>query len=257
MTTTSIAADRFAAWTTALEARHLARLSPAEVARALRALSSWYVERRAGLAEGRALETAGKRAAFALFYAPIHFLVVQQVIRALGADMAPVDRILDLGCGTGAAGAAWALENQTRVKGIDRHPWAVAEANWTYRQLGLPGRAVQGDLLRVPLSEGRRTGILAAYAVNELGSAARAELLDRLRRAPARGAVVLVVEPIARRVSPWWTDWTAAFADGGGRQDEWRFPAASLPGRQRALAKAAGLRPDALTARTVLLPSRS
>ncbi|MBA3888795.1 MAG: hypothetical protein H0X67_24180, partial [Acidobacteria bacterium] len=59
------------AWLEALEGRHLSDLTPAEVARALRALSSCYVERRSKLARGGALDSAGKRAAFALFYAPL------------------------------------------------------------------------------------------------------------------------------------------------------------------------------------------
>jgi SAM-dependent methyltransferase len=254
MTATGDEAARTTAWLAALEARHLAMFSPAEIARALRALSSWYVERRAGLAEGRALDTAGKRAAFALFYAPMHWLTVQYVVRALPAESLAVSLVLDLGCGTGAAGAAWALECQARVKGTDRHPWAVAEANWTYRQLGLQGRAVTGDLLRAPLAGGRGTGVLAAWAVNELGDTARDALFERMRRAHARGASVLVVEPIARRVTPWWGAWADRFVADGGREDEWRFPAV-LPDRQRALAQAAGLRPTALTARTLLLPA--
>src|SRR5687768_16484382 len=106
-----ISADaRFEAWMTALDERHLANLTLPEVGRALRALSSCYVERRSRLAEGAALEGAGKRAAFALFYAPIHFLIARHIVRQLG--LGPGTRqILDLGCGTGAAGAAWALES--------------------------------------------------------------------------------------------------------------------------------------------------
>ena len=48
-------------------------------------------------------------------------------------------------CGTGAAGAAWALASPTApsVIGIDRHPWAVDEANWSYQQLGIHGRCVR------------------------------------------------------------------------------------------------------------------
>jgi hypothetical protein len=59
---------RVMGWLQGLEERHLATLTPSEVARALRALSSCYVERRAKLAAGGALESAGKRAAFAQFY---------------------------------------------------------------------------------------------------------------------------------------------------------------------------------------------
>src|SRR4026209_95196 len=92
---------------TALEARHLADLRVPEVTRALRALSSAYVERRrqtmarAGGHVHGALDTAGKRAAFALFYAPLHFIAVSEVIRARGAHTVPPKTIIDLGCGTG------------------------------------------------------------------------------------------------------------------------------------------------------------
>ena len=47
--------DRFAAYYEALEARHLAELTFAEVRRALQALSSVYVERRGRMADGAAL----------------------------------------------------------------------------------------------------------------------------------------------------------------------------------------------------------
>src|SRR5262245_54372527 len=78
-----------AAGTAALETRHLADLRVSEVTRALRALSSTYVERRQGLRRGAALDTAGKRAAFALFYGPLHFIVVSEVLRAIGARTPP------------------------------------------------------------------------------------------------------------------------------------------------------------------------
>ena len=64
--------DRFAGWIAGLETTHLAQLTFPEVSRALRALSSTYVERRQKLAEGAALSGTGKRAAFALFYGPLH-----------------------------------------------------------------------------------------------------------------------------------------------------------------------------------------
>ena len=237
-------------WLAALEERHLADLTPSEVARALRALSSCYVERRAKLPAGGALDSAGKRAAFALFYGPLHFFVTRAVVGAI-PDAATVDDVLDLGCGTGAAGAAWALARDgVAIAGIDRHPWAIGEANWTYRSLGLRGRATQGTVERVPIRGRGRQGILAAYCVNEITQSSREMLLSKLLEAHRKGSRVLVIEPIARRLMSWWSDWESAFTKAGGRVDEWRF-AADLPERQRQLARAAGLQPKELTARSL------
>src|SRR5262245_550367 len=162
----------FTNWIAALDERHLADLTLPEVGRALRALSSCYVERRSRLAEGAALEGAGKRAAFALFYAPLHFQATAHVVGQLGAG--GVTEIVDLGCGTGAAGAAWALATQgASVSGFDRSAWAITEANWSYRQLAVRGRAMRQDLVRVQLQPRRGLGILAAYAINELTDEAR------------------------------------------------------------------------------------
>jgi hypothetical protein len=249
------AGHRVDTWLAALDARYLSDLTPSEVARALRALSSCYVERRGRLGQGSALGSAGKRAAFALYYAPLHFLLVRHILRALPVHHARITAIQDLGCGTGSAGAAWALETPgARVSGFDRHPWAVAEANWTYRQLGIEGRAVQLDIARVQLPPAKGTAVIAAYAMNEVPDAVRSVLLRRLLDAGSSGTSVLVIEPIARRVAPWWRSWEASFEAAGGRADEWRFPAA-LPARQRDLAKAAGLDPRELTARSLMVSS--
>jgi hypothetical protein len=242
--------QKFLEWIDALEERHLSVLTPAEVARALRSLSSCYVERRDKLAAGDALGTAGKRAAFALFYAPIHFLVTRAVVRGLGAG--GVRRVVDLGCGTGAAGAAWALDADASVTGVDRHPWVIAEASWTYRTLGLRGTARRGDVVRLRFRTEPGTAVIAAYTVNELSQDGRGRLLPNLLEAGRRGARILVLEPIARRPVPWWAEWQASFERAGGRSDEWRFPSA-LPVRQAQLARAAGLNPKALTARSLFL----
>jgi len=240
------------AWLTALEHRHLADLTRSELTRALRALSSCYVERREKLARGAALEGAGKRAAFALFYGPLHFFTIQAIVRAI--DARTPGTIHDLGCGTGVGGAAWALHaNGTpAIAGIDRSAWAVAEANWTYAALRLRGRARTGDLTRFPSVQMSRfpdAAILLAYAVNELTDPQRDALLQKVTAAAAGGAQILIVEPIARRDRPWWPAWAAALASAGAREDEWRFEA-NLPVTVRQIAKAAGLDPRELTART-------
>jgi protein-L-isoaspartate O-methyltransferase len=243
-------------WVTRLEARHLADLRVPEVTRALRALSSAYVERRHKVSAGATLDSAGKRAAFALFYSPLHFLAAANVLQALQAADNATDTVLDLGCGTGAAGAAWALAcgGTPAVTGIDRHPWAVGEARWTYRQLRLTGHAKQGDLVKTPLPS-RRSAIIAAYAVNELPDASRLRMEHRLLDAAAAGARVLVLEPIARSVTPWWDATAARVVEAGGRADEWRIPV-ELPPLLQLLDRAAGLNHRELKLRTLYLPGR-
>ena len=247
----SEATDPFPAHYAALEARHLAELRFAEVRRALQALSSLYVERREGIALGKALESRGKRAAFALYYGPLHFLLVREIVRAL--ELEPAPRILDLGCGTGSAGAAWALSRQppASVTGVDTNGWAVAEARWTLRQLGVPGTATRGDLTAEPALE-RGAGLLAAFTANELTDGARERLLERVREAASAGAPVLVVEPISRRISPWWPAWREVVLRAGGREDEWRFRP-GLPPPLALLGKAAGLDARELVGRSLAL----
>lgn len=252
-------------WLSALEQRHLADLTRREAARALAALSTCYVQRREKLGEGGALSSAGKRAAFALYYGPQHFVLTSHVIQSLAGAKEAVDTVVDLGCGTGSAGAAWArAAGAHAIRGFDIHPWATSEASWTYRQFQLDGRAVRANLTsldarnpatRALASSRRGTGILAAYAVNELSPDGRSVLLPALLDAHRRGARVLVIEPIARRLSGvagWWDDWQAQFERAGGRADEWRF-AAPLPSISLALARAAGLDPRELTARSLFL----
>ena len=243
--------DIIAEWLRALEARHLADLRVPEVTRALRALSSAYVERRHKVASGSTLDSAGKRAAFALFYAPLHFLATQHVVEALDAVRAAPSSILDLGCGTGAAGAAWAIARggTPAVTGIDRHPWAVQEAKWTYRALGLRGYARQGDLSRMPRAP-QGSAIVAAYLLNEIPDAARQSLEDQLFVAASSGVRLLVLEPIARSIAPWWDRTADRFRSIGGRAEEWRFPV-DLPPLLRTLDHAAGLNHRELKLRTI------
>jgi hypothetical protein len=94
---------------------------------------------------------------------------------------------------------------------------------------------------------------VAAYLLNELSLDLRTRLEERLFSAAAQGVRVLILEPIARAVAPWW-DGTARRAVGaGGRTDEWRFET-ELPPLLRTLDKAAGLNHRELTVRSIWLP---
>ena len=243
--------DRFSSWIAALEAKHLGSLTFPEVSRALRALSSAYVERRQKLAEGAALSGAGKRAAFALFYGPLHYLLISHIVDRLPGSTTNVQMLVDLGCGTGASGAAWASRCATppRITGIDRHPWPIAEAAATYRAFHLAATVRQGDIANVTLPK-TPISILAAFTMNELPDAARDALLTRLVERAGQGDRVLIVEPLAGFVARWWNRWRDTFEAAGGRADEWRLRA-ELPPIVAKLDRAAGLNHREITGRSL------
>ncbi len=245
--------ERLSPWLTDLEKRHSAELTFREIRRGLQALSTTYTQRRDNLGE-RVFGGAGKRAAFALFYGPLHALLTDRVIRELGAANPPLSRIVDLGCGTGAAGAAWAIQcpRAPSITGVEKNQWAVGEARWTLQTLGLAGRIQRGDLIKTELP-GQAGGVIAAFVVNELPAPTRERLRDRLFAAALRGARILVLEPIAKQPLNWWDDWAAASVAAGGRADEWDFDL-DLPKPLDDLDRAAGLRHHRLKGRSLYLP---
>ena len=248
------AADRIDAWIAALEARHLASLRFSELTRALRALSSAYVERRDRLARGAALDGAGKRAAFALYYGLVHFTFVRHIVAAVGADEARIETILDLGCGTGVAGAAWALSTP-RARDARRHRQESVGGRRSAR-----GRTARWEFAappagpRSPAPPGRRDASASSPATSSTSSTTRSatRLLTRLFDAHEDGAPLLVVEPIALRAMPWWSGWASAFHRRGGRADEWRFRP-QLPEIVQRLAHAAGLSGSEIKGRSLWL----
>ena len=248
------AADlRFDQWLRDLEAKHLADLTFPEVSRALRALSSTYVERRSRLTDGAALSGAGKRAAFALFYGPLHFLLVRHIVTSVPKALARVRTLVDLGCGTGASGAAWAsaCAQPPSVIGIDRHQWALEESRATYRAFNLRACSRSDDIVRVVFPP--QSTVLAAFAVNELGDTARDALLVKLLAHVAQHqGRVLIVEPLAGFVTPWWKAWSRAFEAAGGGADQWRAHV-ELPSIVQKLDRAAGLSHRELTGKFLAL----
>ncbi len=251
--------DTFLTWFDALYARHTTQLQFAEIRRALQALSTLYVHQREKVAAHQALEGRGKRAAFALFYAPIHYLTMRQVAQQLQMQRPCARRIIDIGCGTGAGGAAVAMHHEDHVTGLDVNAWALDEARWNWRHLGLSHQIVRADASRLhsllaATRAGQPSTMVLAYVVNELGVQAQDALLQTLLAATRAGHEMLVVEPIARRISPWWERWCKAFAEGGGRADEWRLNLA-MPEKLRLLDKASGMRHASVKARSLYVPS--
>jgi methyltransferase family protein len=244
----------FLLWFEALERRHLENLNFSEVRRGVQAVSSLYVERRDRLTSASLFSGAGKRAAFAMFFGPLHFLLIRQIAGALGAQIPEGARILDLGCGTGVAGAAWAkaTARQPSVLGIDRNPWVLRECKWTYHKLGIQGTVKNADVSKVRIPAA--TAVIAAFILNELDLSVRDRFRKEFIRNAASGLPVLIVEPIARRVSSWWEDWATEWKAIGGRADKWRFHV-ELPERLALMDRAAGLDHRELTGRSLWLPA--
>ena len=219
----------------------------------MRALSSTYVERRQKLGEGAALSGAGKRAAFALFYGPLHYLLLTHIVGSLPGATENIHTLVDLGCGTGASGVAWAAAcaRPPRVIGIDRHPWALGEAAAAYRAFGIPAAVRQGDIATANLPKGP-VAILAAFTMNELADPERDALLSRLVERASQGDRVLIVEPLAGFVARWWNRWRGVFEAAGGRADEWRLRT-ELPPIVAKLDRAAGLNHREVTGRSLWL----
>lgn len=247
-------------WIDAVVERHTRAFTASEFLKAVRALSVRYVERRRELAARSVLDSAGKRAAFAGFFAPLHYLTVRRVLEAIAGADAPVDQVLDLGCGTGVAAAAWSHDaggHRPDVLGVDRAAWALEEARWNWHMLGLRARTRRQSLIdalvAAPTQPQTRRALVFAWSVNELPDAERARVLPKAIEAHERGARVLVLEPLARSAAPWWGEWAAPIVAAGGRVDEWKFPV-TLPARLADLDHAAGFRRDHLSARSIWLP---
>jgi hypothetical protein len=69
------------------------------------------------------------------------------------------------------------------------------------------------------------------------------------------GSPVLIIEPIAKHVSSWWSEWKEPWIAAGGQENEWRFPV-KLPEHLLLMDKAAGLDHRELTGRSFWIPGR-
>jgi SAM-dependent methyltransferase len=208
-------AARVEAWLAAAVLR-AAPLTFSEIRRGVQALSRRYVERRE---PGDALGSAGKRAAFATYFAALHLATAFGAVRALPpAALAGVARIVDLGAGSGAVGAGVALAlapASPALLALDRSLFALAEARHTYSAFGQ-----RGDTQRVQLPAGipklvRGDLAVAGWFLNECSDATRERMLAALERGLAAGARVLVLEPLSGRAVPWWDAAAARFAARG------------------------------------------
>jgi SAM-dependent methyltransferase len=253
----------FDGWIADAVTRHSRELAFREIRKGVQAVSQLYVERRQGVDLGaRALEGRGKRAALATFFAPLHFLTVHQVLATIDpARLGPVQRVLDLGCGTGAAGAAAAATLSARdagavvphVVGLDRSGYVLAEARATYAHFGLAAQTLRGQLPAAIPTAGVGDLLVFGWSVNELGDRARGELWDAIGRALAGGARLLLLEPLAGPASPWWRVWANGLASRGVTEPRHKVQLA-LPDWIARLDQAASLDHRTIGARVLVGP---
>lgn len=212
-----VTADRVEPWIREILSRYMPPLEFSEIRQGARALSSLYVERRhRSHLSKRSVEGEGKRAAFASYYAPLHFLTVYGTLleafdRTVGDP--PPTRLFDGGCGTGACGVAWAVAAENcfgrapRLTAFDRSGWALSEARRTRRHFGIRGRTRAGSLPQHLPHLKRGDAVILGWVVNELADEERERLLVRLIESRRRGALIYLFEPLAGRLSPWWEGW--------------------------------------------------
>jgi len=242
---------RVTRWFDSLRERHTQELRFAEIRKGVVALSRIYVEERSRI-KTRVFDGAGKRAGFACFYTPIHFLLVRRILDAIDGFDDGAGQVIDLGCGLLAAGASWAYSangDPRRVIGLERNAWAASEARLTLKALDLGGR-VHHKSLEHARAPSAGDAVVAAYTVNELDDDGRRQLLSTLTTAAKNGTSVLIVEPLARRSLRWWPEWEDSFSALGGRADEWRFPV-TLPPFVAELDRASGLDHSKLSGRSL------
>ena len=247
----------FDAWLEAAVARLGADLEFREIRKGVQALSSLYVERREGTdLSARAIEGRGKRAAIATCYAPLHFLTVHHALSRVGAErLCAVRAIWDLGCGTGSSGAAAALAFEPRpsVTGVDRSGFLLGEARHTWSAFGLAARAVRGRL-PAALPRGAPGALwVLGWTVNEMDDRTRGALLAAAGRALAAGTSLLVFEPLAGPITPWWKDWLTELTPKGVEETMVKLRVA-LPEWLMRLDRASGLDHQVLGARVLVGP---
>jgi hypothetical protein len=269
--------DMFDAWHAELLRCFEETLTFPEIRKGVQALGDAYTRRRAKLRSGDAIfDGAGKRAAFALYYAPLHFLTTWHVVREIGFDEVPFRRLWDFGGGTGAAGAAWSAAlmeadveaEAPSILSIERSAFAMEMAAETWEAFGLKGSGRRIDLAEVSIAarakggRWRRPGtgsipalhaedaLLFAWTLNELEEPVRERFVREI--GADAGRPVLILEPVAKGAAPWWGRCERALGEKAFAVHSFEFRRRlELPEWIAKMDKAAGLDHSEITARVL------
>lgn len=215
--------ERFDRWLEQNLERYQQTLTFTEIRKGVQALAELYSHQPPpeDLAS-RIIDGQGKRAALATYYAALHFLTAYHAREMVGiGEGAPVRRVIDLGSGSGAAGAAVAagLAAPPRLLALDRSGWALDETRETWRAFGLSGQ-VQRVELPAHLPRCSPGDLLClGWIVSALEPASRRTLLRKLTAMVKRGLGLLLLEPAAVSAEQWWPTLREQLAPYGIREE--------------------------------------
>jgi ubiquinone/menaquinone biosynthesis C-methylase UbiE len=112
------------------------------------------------------------------------------------AQVAPRERVLDVGCGTGALAIAAArrVGQHGTVVGMDASPEMIDFARAKALRASAPVRFVRAPAHALPFPETQFDVVLCALALHHVPEPARPQVIAELRRVLAPGGRVLIVE---------------------------------------------------------------